>query len=55
MVGYARSEMTDESFRDKMREAVKEFSRAPGLKDERLAGAFSNNTLYYVRGGYEEN
>ena len=27
VVGYARSEMTHEAFRDKMREAVKEFSR----------------------------
>ena len=53
VVGYARSEMTDESFRDKMREAVKEFSRT-GLKDEAVWQQFAN-TLYYVRGGYEEN
>ena len=52
VVGYARSEMTDESFRDKMREAVKEFSRT-GLKDD-VWQQFAN-TLYYVRGGYEEN
>ena len=31
VVGYARSEMTHEAFRDKMRDAVKEFSRT-GLK-----------------------
>jgi len=53
VVGYARSEMTHEIFRDKMREAVKEFSRT-GLKDEAVWQAFAN-TLYYVRGGYEEN
>src|SRR5687768_2804794 len=33
VVGYARSEMTDDAFRDKMREDVKEFSRT-GLQDE---------------------
>ncbi|MET0585678.1 MAG: glucose-6-phosphate dehydrogenase, partial [Candidatus Binatia bacterium] len=52
VVGYARSEMTDESFRDKMREAVKEFSRT-GLKDD-VWQQFAN-TLYYVRGGYEDH
>jgi glucose-6-phosphate 1-dehydrogenase len=51
VVGYARSDMTDESFRDKMREAVKEFSRT-GLKDD-VWQEFAN-TLYYVRGGYED-
>jgi hypothetical protein len=35
VVGYARSEMSHEAFRDKMREAVHEFSRT-GLKDPRL-------------------
>ena len=38
VVGYARSEMTDDMFRDKMREAVKEFSRT-GLKDELSGGS----------------
>jgi len=52
VVGYARSEMTDESFRDKMREAVKEFSRT-GLKDD-VWQQFAN-TLYYVRGGYDDH
>jgi glucose-6-phosphate 1-dehydrogenase len=52
VVGYARSDMTDESFRDKMREAVKEFSRT-GLKDD-VWREFAN-TLYYVRGGYEDH
>ncbi len=52
VVGYARSEMTDESFRDKMREATKEFSRT-GLKDD-VWQQFAN-TLYYVRGGYEDH
>jgi glucose-6-phosphate 1-dehydrogenase len=52
VVGYARSEMTHETFRDKMRDAVKEFSRT-GLKDEDVWQQFAS-TLYYVRGGYEE-
>ena len=53
VVGYARSEMTHEIFRDKMRQAVGEFSRT-GLKDEAVWRDFAN-TLYYVRGGYEES
>jgi glucose-6-phosphate 1-dehydrogenase len=53
VVGYARSEMTHDDFRAKMREAVKEFSRT-GLKDEEAWKRFAN-TLYYVRGGYDEN
>src|SRR5918995_6232695 len=40
VVGYARSEMTDESFRDKMREAVKEFSRTE-LNDESVWQQFA--------------
>src|SRR5688500_10000688 len=53
VVGYARSEMTHEVFRDKMRQAVGEFSRT-GLKDEAVWRDFAN-TLYYVRGGYDES
>ncbi len=52
VVGYARSEMTDDSFREKMHDAIKEFSRT-GLKDnvwEQFA-----KTLYYVRGGYDDH
>src|SRR2546422_5891860 len=52
VVGYARSEMSHEEFRKKMREAVSEFSRT-GLKDESVWQQFAS-TLYYVRGGYEE-
>ncbi len=52
MVGYARSDMTDEVFRDRMREAVKEFSRT-GLGDEAVWQEFAK-TLFYVRGGYED-
>ncbi|HEY3153176.1 MAG TPA: glucose-6-phosphate dehydrogenase, partial [Candidatus Binatia bacterium] len=52
VVGYARTDMTDESFRDKMREAVKEFSRT-GLKDD-VWQQFAN-TLYYVRGDYGDH
>ena len=53
VVGYARSEMSHEAFREKMREAVKEFSRT-GLADRAAWEAFAK-TLYYVRGGYDEN
>ena len=53
VVGYARSEMSDEAFRDRMRAAVKEFSRT-GLGDEAAWQEFAN-TLYYVRGGYEDD
>jgi glucose-6-phosphate 1-dehydrogenase len=53
VVGYARSELSHEEFRASMREAVKEFSRT-GLKDEAVWQEFAN-TLYYVRGSYEEN
>ena len=53
VVGYARSEMSHEVFREKMREAVKEFSRT-GLKDESVWRQFAN-TLYYVRGGYGDH
>jgi glucose-6-phosphate 1-dehydrogenase len=53
VVGYARSEMTHEIFRDKMRQAVGEFSRT-GLKNEAVWRDFAN-TLYYVRGGYDES
>ncbi len=52
VVGYARSEMSHEAFREKMCEAVKEFSRT-GLKDKAVWDQFAA-TLYYVRGGYEE-
>ena len=52
VVGYARSEMTHEAFREKMREAVQEFSRT-GLKDQAIWELFAS-TLFYVRGGYDE-
>jgi glucose-6-phosphate 1-dehydrogenase len=51
VVGYARSEMTDEVFRDKMREAVQQFSRT-GL-DEAVWERFAMN-LYFVAGSYDE-
>src|SRR5258706_6051412 len=53
VVGYARSEMSHEAFREKMREAVQEFSRT-GLKDETVWNEFAS-TLFYVRGGYDES
>jgi glucose-6-phosphate 1-dehydrogenase len=53
VVGYARSEMSDEAFREKMRDAVKEFSRT-GLQDGDVWRQFAS-TLYYVRGGYEDD
>ena len=51
VVGYARSEMSHEVFRDKMREAISEFSRT-GL-NESVWRQFAS-TLYYVNGGYED-
>ena len=53
VVGYARSEMSDDDFRENMRAAVSEFSRT-GLKDEDVWRQFAS-TLYYVRGGYEDD
>src|SRR3989337_3342616 len=52
VVGYARSDLSHESLRAKLREAVREFSRT-GLKDEAVWEKFAA-TLYYVRGGYDE-
>ena len=52
VVGFARSDMSDGDFRNKMREAVSEFSRS-GLKDEQVWQQFAS-TLYYVRGDYNE-
>src|SRR5262245_31688280 len=52
IVGYARTDMNDEVFRQRMREAVSQYSRT-GLKDESLWERFAQN-LYYVRGDYEE-
>ncbi len=51
VVGYARSEMTHEIFRDKMRDAVREFSRT-GL-DESVWERFAS-TLYFIPGSYDE-
>jgi glucose-6-phosphate 1-dehydrogenase len=51
VVGYARSAMSHDAFREKMREAVSEFSRT-GLKDPEAWDRFAA-TLYYVRGGYD--
>jgi glucose-6-phosphate 1-dehydrogenase len=53
VVGYARSEMSQDGFREKMRDAVSEFSRT-GLKDEEVWRQFAS-TLFYVRGGYEDD
>ena len=52
IVGYARTDMSDEIFRNRMREGVSQYSRT-GLKDESLWERFAQN-IYYVRGGYEE-
>jgi glucose-6-phosphate 1-dehydrogenase len=51
VVGYARSEMSHEEFRRKMREAVSEFSRT-GRKDESVWTQFASS-LYYVPGDYD--
>src|SRR5215468_1038603 len=50
VVGCARSAMTHELFRNKMREAVIQFSRT-GLKDESVWQQFAAN-LYYVPADY---
>jgi glucose-6-phosphate 1-dehydrogenase len=52
VVGYARSEMNHEVFREKMRDAICEFSRT-GLKDESVWEQFAS-TLYFVSGDYQE-
>jgi glucose-6-phosphate 1-dehydrogenase len=49
-VGYARSDMSHEAFRDSMREAVREFSRT-GLQED-VWREFSAN-LYFVQGDYD--
>jgi glucose-6-phosphate 1-dehydrogenase len=51
VVGYARSEMTHEVFREKMREAVRQFSRR-GLNEE-FWEKFAL-TLYFVPGSYDD-
>src|SRR6266480_3673130 len=53
VIGYARSEMTHEVFRSKMREAVSQFSRT-GLKDEAVWNDFAAN-LYFIPGSYDES
>src|SRR5207253_4790554 len=53
VIGYARSEMTHEVFRSKMREAVSQFSRT-GLKDESVWNDFAAN-LYFIPGRYDES
>ena len=52
VVGFARSALGQEVFRNKMREAVIEFSRT-GLKDEGVWQQFTS-TLYYIPGGYND-
>lgn len=52
VVGYARSNLSHEAFRDRMRDAVIEFSRT-GLKGESAWREFAAN-LYYVPGEYED-
>ncbi|HXG53544.1 MAG TPA: glucose-6-phosphate dehydrogenase [candidate division Zixibacteria bacterium] len=52
VVGYGRSPLADQDFRQKMRAAVERFSRN-GLGDENSWHRFAAN-VYYVRGGYEE-
>src|SRR5215467_3334803 len=51
VVGYARSEMSHDAFREKMRDGIGEFSRT-GL-DESVWQQFAS-TLYYISGDYQE-
>jgi glucose-6-phosphate 1-dehydrogenase len=53
VVGYARSDMTNEMFRDKMRDAIKKFSRT-GLQNEQIWQEFAKS-LYYLRGDYDDD
>jgi glucose-6-phosphate 1-dehydrogenase len=53
VVGYARSELTDEEFRRRMREAIGEFIPG-GLADRSSWERFAKG-LTYVRGGYEDD
>lgn len=50
VIGYARSEMTHEVFREKMRDAVRKFSRR-GL-EESVWAQFAS-TLYFISGDYD--
>jgi glucose-6-phosphate 1-dehydrogenase len=52
IIGFARSEMSHEVFRENMRDAVSEFSRT-GLKDESVWNEFAAN-LYFIPGSYNE-
>jgi glucose-6-phosphate 1-dehydrogenase len=52
IVGYARTEMSDDAFREKMAEALSQYSRT-GLKDQSLWQHFAQN-IHYVRGGYQD-
>jgi glucose-6-phosphate 1-dehydrogenase len=53
VVGYARSEITHDLFRAKMRDAVSQFSRT-GLKDESVWNEFAAH-LYFIPGSYDES
>jgi len=50
VVGYARSDLTHEAFRDGLRESVKRHSRAP--LDARTWQAFASR-IFYLRGRYD--
>jgi glucose-6-phosphate 1-dehydrogenase len=51
VVGYARSDMSHDVFREAMRGAVREFSRS-GLKEDAVWRRFAAN-LYFVQGDYD--
>jgi glucose-6-phosphate 1-dehydrogenase len=51
VVGFARTEMSDEEFRDQAHQAVKEYSRRP--VDEAVWESFAKG-LYYVAGEYNK-
>jgi glucose-6-phosphate 1-dehydrogenase len=52
IVGFARSEMDDEGFRERMRQAIAEFGRADAL-DGPVWNSFEQ-TLHYVQGQYDD-
>ena len=52
VVGYARSERTDDRFRENLREKVDRFARRKPV-DESVWQPFADH-LYYVQGGYDD-
>ncbi|MHC4480713.1 MAG: glucose-6-phosphate dehydrogenase [Planctomycetota bacterium] len=52
IIGYGRTEMSDESFRNHLREAVSAFSRTQPVSAE--AWSWLSERIFYQQGGYDE-